>query len=135
MKGTKPTLPLFDETFDRTDVADGQRFLRLIQELKVRAASEGVSHGILLHKWLDASRMRVVVFEGTPAGKLAAEDMLDDGFVEGPFLGETARSDLSDVVAKARSATARLEPTAVPESPPPAPPPPSGKKSKLPWKK
>ncbi len=132
MKGTKPTLPLFDETFDKSDVADGHRFLRLIQELKARVAADGVAFGILLHKWLDATHIRVVVFEGSPAGKVAAEGMLDDGFVEGPFMGESGQSELSDVVAKARTATARLEMPG--ETAPPAPPP-AKKPSRLPWKK
>jgi hypothetical protein len=134
MKGTKPTLPIFDETLDRTDVADGHRFMRSIQELKVRAAAEGVSFGIMLHKWLDANRLRVVIFEGSPAGKLAAEGMLDEGFMEGPFLGESAQPDLSQVVAKAKGATARLEATQVPE-PAPTPEGPPRKGPKLPWKK
>ncbi|MBM3275673.1 MAG: hypothetical protein FJZ00_11005 [Candidatus Sericytochromatia bacterium] len=117
MKGeTKPTLPLFDETFDQMNQADGERFLRLIQELKVRVAEEGVSHGILLHKWLDATHMRVLVYPGTPGGKLAAEMQLDEGFVEGPFLGHSSQPEVSDVVEKARSATARLE---MPDTPNP----------------
>lgn len=105
----KSPKPLLDEVFDQEDPADGQRFLRAIEELKVKAAADNVSHGILLHKWIDPTHIRVVVFEGTPAGKEAAEALLGQGFDEGPFLGAPSEPELSDVVAKARSATAHLK--------------------------
>ena len=105
----KPPKPLLDTVFDQQSQADGHRFLRLIEELKVKVAADGVSHGILLHKWVDATHIRVVVFEGTPAGKEAAEAMLSQGFDEGPFFGPATEPELSDVVAKVRGATARLQ--------------------------
>lgn len=109
----KSPKPLLDAVFDQQDPEDGQRFLRLIEELKVKVAAERVTHGILLHRWVDPTHIRVVVFEGTPAGKEAAEALLRQGFEEGPFLGASAEPELSDVVARVRSATAQLR---MPES-------------------
>jgi len=112
----KATKPLFDSVFDQRDVADGHRFMRLIEDLKAKVTSEGITHGILLHRWEDASHVRVVVFPGTPAGKEAAEAMLGEGFVEGPFAPPQAEPSLSDMVAKVKSATAQLK---MPEGPEP----------------
>lgn len=83
--------------------------MRLIEELKVRALAQGISHGIVVHKWVDSSRVRVAVFEGTPEGKAGAEALLAEGFVEGAFLGHDSEPELSDVVSRVKAATKQLK--------------------------
>lgn len=100
--------PVFEGIFDKADAADAQRFGRLIEELKVKVKLENLGRGFLLHKWVDASRIHVVVFDDTLEGQGEANRLVAEGYISGP-MPDNPKTGLSDLVEKVKQQTARLQ--------------------------
>ena len=100
--------PAFEGTFDRTDPVDAARFKRLIEELKVKVKLENLGQGFLLHRWLDPTHIHVIVFDDTLEGQGEVERLVAQGYTSGA-MSEPPQVGLSDLVAKVKQKTARLE--------------------------
>ena len=106
--------PVFEGLFDATDPADAVRFRKMVEELKVTVKTAGLTTGILLHKWIDATHLKVIVFDSTLEGRGAAEAMVaQEGFEVGPLQGRP-KEGLSDVVERVKQRTAQLDPRKLP---------------------
>jgi hypothetical protein len=67
-------------TVDLSEPADLELLSAKVAELRELVRAQGMKVGIALHRWLDASRIDLVLFPGTPAAKTEAEDFLKLGF-------------------------------------------------------
>ena len=105
--------PVLDGTFDSTDPADAQRFRRMLEELKVTVKAASLATGIMLHKWVDETHFRVLIFDSTLEGRGAAEALLAEGYDVGPYVGKP-KTGLSDLVEQVKRKTAQLDPKNVP---------------------
>lgn len=72
--------PLLRMTVDLSEPADLELLSVKVAELRELVRARGMKVGIALHRWLDASRIDLVLFPGTPAAKTEAEGFLKLGF-------------------------------------------------------
>ena len=72
--------PLLRMTVDLSEPADLQLLSAKVAALRELVRDQGMKVGIALHRWLDASRIDLVLFPGTPAAKTEAEELLRLGF-------------------------------------------------------